>query len=64
MTAGYDGNVILWDAVAHIDRWVVQISGQVYHVNIINRVYFLFLTKSKTSGTVSNVSCGFLFYKS
>ena len=38
MTAGYDGNVILWDAVAHIDRWVVQISGQVYHVNIIHRV--------------------------
>ena len=30
MTAGYDGNVILWDAVAHIDRWVVQISGQVH----------------------------------
>ena len=29
MTAGYDGNVILWDAVAHVDRWVVQISGQV-----------------------------------
>ena len=29
MTAGYDGNVILWDAVAHVDRWVVQISGKV-----------------------------------
>ncbi|XP_023324259.1 echinoderm microtubule-associated protein-like 1 [Eurytemora carolleeae] len=34
MTAGYDGNVILWDAVAHVDRWVVQISGQARCVDI------------------------------
>lgn len=29
LTAGYDGNVILWDAVAHVDLWVVQINGKV-----------------------------------
>ena len=31
MTAGYDGNVVLWDAVAHVDLWVVHLNGQVYH---------------------------------
>ena len=25
LTCGYDGNVILWDGVAHTDLWTVQV---------------------------------------
>ena len=35
MTCGHDGYVIMWDAIAHIDLWVVHLSGQVSIVHQI-----------------------------
>jgi len=30
LTCGYDGNVILWDGVAHTDLWTVQLNGKAH----------------------------------
>ena len=37
LTCGYDGYVIMWDAVAHIDLWAVHINGQVNKIQV--RIY-------------------------
>ena len=34
LTCGYDGNVILWDGVAHTDLWTVQVF--VFLIKIFN----------------------------
>ena len=37
LTCGYDGYVIMWDAVAHIDLWAVHLNGQVNKIQV--RIY-------------------------
>ena len=34
LTCGYDGYVIMWDAVAHIDLWAVHLNGQVNKIKV------------------------------